>query len=74
MKQITGSSNYQGLFGGGGADDLENEDDGQGEALEDNDLMDNAKMSYEVFVMTKSVSTSHSVQWLPYQEQDEEYS
>ena len=37
----------------------------QEEAMREEDVMENAKFTYEVFIQNTLDYTSHSVQWLP---------
>jgi hypothetical protein len=61
----------QGLFGNVGGGGLfgnaepEKEDD-----LNEEDMMENVKVSYDYFVQNQLPATSHSVQWLPKFEDD----
>ena len=64
------------LFSGGlGAPNSQDEEDSQegDELLNDEDLLENAKVVHDVFIQNHLMSTSHSVQWLPYQEADADY-
>lgn len=63
-----GMGNLSDLFG-------KNEPNSQeeNEELMEEDIMENAKISYDVFISNTLMSTSHSVQWLPYQLDDPEY-
>ncbi len=48
--------------------------EGEGEEeLDDEAIMENARVVYDVFIQNQLMSTSHSVQWLPYQEQDPDF-
>ena len=64
FKQL-GNQAFSGLMGGfGGAGDFnENEEDEQ--PLEQEDLMENAKLTYEIFIQNSLRCTTHSIQWLP---------
>jgi len=41
--------------------------------LDEEGVLDNAYMVHDVFIQNSLTATSHSVQWLPYQEQDPDY-
>lgn len=36
-------------------------------------MMENARVAYDVFIQNSLKSTSHSVQWLPYKLDDNDY-
>ena len=70
MRQLASGGGIQSLLG---QDAVDIEEEGQEEALEINELMENAKVSYECFISGNLKTNSHSVQWLPYQEQDPDF-
>ena len=61
----------QALFGGGAPDSQE---DGNAEPLDEEQVMENARVTCDIFIHNLLSQTSHTVQWLPYEEEDAEYS
>lgn len=41
--------------------------------IDDEEMMDNAQQVCDVFIHNRLESTSHTVQWLPYSHDDEDY-
>eukprot|EP00347_Sterkiella_histriomuscorum_P005399 403356762 len=71
FKQFGGSDAIQNLLGGGiaGMGDSQENDE---EELDEFELMENIKVTYECFIQNTLSSTSHSVQWLPCKREDPE--
>ncbi len=57
-----------GLFGQGGLPEEEQDED-----LDMEQLMENTKVTHDCFIQNSLKSTSHTVQWLPYKEEDQTY-
>ena len=61
----------RGMFGGIGAPEGDSQNDN--EEIDDEIMMENARVAYDVFIQNSLKSTSHSVQWLPYKLDDNDY-
>jgi len=42
------------------------QDDGEEEPIGEEDLMENARVTYDIFVQNSLEATSHTLEWLPY--------
>ena len=70
FKKLAGSAGgLQDLFSGQIGDENENSQ----EELDDEQLMENCRNYYDIFIQNILGSTSHTVQWLPYHHDDPDY-